>query len=279
MYKALVVGLGMGQQYKNWLEQLSFDVTTIDPDLNKNADFVTIETCLDKHNKFDLVYIGTPNYTHEPIARQLVNHTKILLIEKPGFQTHSHWMNFVKEFYQTRIMMVKNNQYRPERNIWRDMAYRSEKVCVTWQREKGIPSSPWFIDPVKSYGGVSRDLMPHMLSYFTNFTDYSNSITIKRQKEDLLNIGIDTWCIMEYTAANDKKTQWILFTDWQNESYDSASIEFIISGHSHIYDLGSLCPSEPYLDMITDCVKNVDNDNFWNEQLAQDLWIHQQLEL
>lgn len=279
MHKALVIGLGMGLQYKQWLKQLGFAVTTVDPDLDKNADFLSIESCLTKQSMFDLVYIGTPNYTHELIARQLASHTKILLIEKPGFETHTHWVNFVKEFNQTRVMMVKNNQYRPEREIWHEMAERSDKVYVVWQREKGIPSSPWFIDPAKSYGGVSRDLMPHMLSYFTNFTDYANSITTRQQKEDLLDIGIDTWCIMEYTAANDKKTEWILFTDWQNESYDSASIEFIINGHSHIYDLGALCPSEPYLDMITACIKNLDNDNFWNDQLAQDVWIHQQIEI
>lgn len=279
MPRAVVVGLGMGQQYVQWFEQLGYTVTTVDTDPSKQADHSDFEFIFDDWYRQNIIYIGTPNFTHEPIARQLASHAEILLVEKPGFKSYSNWMRFVSDFPRTGIMMVKNNQYRPETELWREMADRSDRVNVVWERADGIPSSPWFVNPKQSYGGVSRDLMPHMLSYFTNFADYSHSREVSRRKEDLVGVGVDTYCILEYTAANDKKTAWTLITNWQTDEYDSAHIEFVIDGHSHIYDLGAWCPSEPYLDMIRTCVKNIDNNKFWNEQYAQDIWIQKQIGL
>jgi hypothetical protein len=118
-----------------------------------------------------------------------------------------------------------------------------------------------------------------MLSYYTNLTLYDYGTKIHTVKEDLVGVGVDTRCVMEFVAANDKKTEWTLVTNWQTDEYDSAYIEFIIDEHSHIYDLGALCPAEPYKDMITTAIKNIDNNEFWNSQYDQDVWIHKQIGL
>ena len=110
MSKALVIGLGMGIQYVSWLQDLGFTVTTIDTDLNKKPDYTDFEFLYDEGHKQDIIYIGTPNFTHESIARQVASHAQILLIEKPGFKNYTNWMRFVSDFKSTRVMMVKNNQ-------------------------------------------------------------------------------------------------------------------------------------------------------------------------
>jgi hypothetical protein len=38
------------------------------------------------------------------------------------------------------------------------------------------------------------------------------------------------------------------------------------------------CPEEAYHNMIKDAIDNVDNDNFWQQQVRQDIWIHKQIE-
>ena len=279
MSNAVVVGLGMGVQYVSWFRDLGYTVTTVDTDASKNPDHTDFEFLYDEWHRQDIIYIGTPNYTHESIARQVASHARLLLIEKPGFKNQANWMRFVNDHHRTRVMMVKNNQYRPEVELWRDMAERSDRVNVCWERQQGIPTSAWFTNPKQSYGGVSRDLMPHMLSYYTNLTCYDYGTKIHSRKEDFVGVGVDTYCIMEFVAANDKKTAWTLVTNWQTDEYDSAYIEFIIDGHSHIYDLGALCPAEPYKDMITTAVNNIDNNEFWNSQYDQDVWIHKQIGL
>ena len=37
-------------------------------------------------------------------------------------------------------------------------------------------------------------------------------------------------------------------------------------------------PEEAYRAMIENAVNNLNNNEFWTEQLAQDLWIHRQIE-
>lgn len=279
MPRAVVIGLGMGQQYVQWFKQLGYTVTTVDTDPSKQADHTDFEFLFDNYFRQDIIYIGTPNFTHESIARQVGNHTKLLLIEKPGFKNYSNWMRFVNDYHRTRVMMVKNNQYRPETELWRDLAARSERVNVCWERQNGIPQSTWFTDLKQSYGGVSRDLMPHMLSYYTNLTLYDAGVKIHSRKEDFTGVGVDTYCILEFIAANNKKTEWTLVTNWQTDEYDSAHIEFIFNGRSHIYDLGAWCPNEPYLDMIKTAVDNIANNEFWNSQYDQDIWIQKQIGL
>jgi hypothetical protein len=44
-----------------------------------------------------------------------------------------------------------------------------------------------------------------------------------------------------------------------------------------VFQLG-LCPEDAYQRMIKDAVDNVDNNDFWQIQHDQDIWIHKQIE-
>ena len=43
------------------------------------------------------------------------------------------------------------------------------------------------------------------------------------------------------------------------------------------HELG-LCPESAYKSMVETAVKNLNNNEFWSAQFAQDIWIHEQLE-
>ena len=281
MAKALVVGLGMGQQYKNWLTDLSYDVVTVDADSSKGADFLNIASALTVHPCFNIVYIGTPNFTHESIARQVADHTRLLIVEKPGFATATAWENLVNDFPDTRIVMVKNNQFRVETSGFQELAAISEEVEVCWSRKDGIPASPWFTDKDKAFGGVGRDLMPHLLSFYTKLTNFDKGLPIHSIALDNHNTGIDDYAKLTY---NNKGVKWTCEASWKNNVEDKFYIKFIVGYKVVKFDLGDYmtafggCPAGPYINMIKTAVDNLDNDQYWQHQLYEDSWIHTQME-
>lgn len=293
MNKALVIGLGMGQQYALWLAELGYKVFTVDTNIDKGADYSDLSFAIAEHDKFDVVYIGTPNWTHEILANQVAAHSKLVLIEKPGVKLSSGWRQLVESFPETRIMMVKNNQFRPEINLFKQQAANSTTVYVRWNNANRIPHpGSWFTTRSKAFGGVSRDLMPHMLSYYCAMTDYKHGTKIKSTSsqqyklEDIHNTDygvvdkngvydVDDFCHIELKNGN---TTWILSANWKtNLDNDDSSIAFSMKGSAIRHELG-LCPGEAYKAMITKAISNLNNNEFWQEQLAQDIWIHQQIE-
>jgi hypothetical protein len=59
---------------------------------------------------------------------------------------------------------------------------------------------------------------------------------------------------------------------------EDSSIEFIMQDDSvERFELG-WCPEEAYHNMIVDAIANIANNNFWQEQLQQDFWIHERIE-
>jgi predicted dehydrogenase len=293
MKKALVVGLGMGQQYALWLTELGYSVYTVDIDPSKAASYTDVAVALGEHPQLDVVYIGTPNWTHESIARQVAPHSRLVLIEKPGVRYSGDWQQLVAAYPDTRIMMVKNNQFRPEIKLFKQQADQSERVYVRWNNANRIPHpGSWFTTKDRAFGGVSRDLMPHMLSYYCALTDYKQGVKIKAtadQRYELKDIDstdygsvnhngtydVDDFCHIEFRNGN---TTWILTANWKtNLDHDDSSISFGMKNSAVRHALG-LCPGDAYKNMITQAVDNLDNNSFWLEQLEQDVWIHQQLE-
>jgi predicted dehydrogenase len=291
--KALVIGLGMGQQYRDWLSELGYAVFSCDIDPAKKADYQNISDAVSQHVKFDIIYIGTPNHTHELIAHNVVHHTKLLLIEKPGFVDSTAWRNLIKTNPDTRIMMIKNNQYRLEISKFKQLADASERVYVRWNNANRIPHpGSWFTTRSKSFGGVSRDLMPHMLSYYCALTNYSTGVRLfakATQRYELKDIqdtdygsvnhsgvyDVDDFCELEFKNGN---TTWILTANWKtNLDHDDSSISFVTADGVHRHELG-LCPKEAYQTMIETAMSNLNNNAFWQDQLEQDLWIHKQIE-
>ena len=165
--KCLVIGMGIGQLYKSVLEAAGHQVVTVDADANKKAEFVSVESALTAYSAFDTAHICTPNFTHEAIARQVAGAAAIVFIEKPGLKSSGAWESLVKDFPNTRFMMVKNNQWRSNIDDLVGLAKQSKKISINWINNDRVPSpGSWFTTKELAFGGVSRDLMPHLLSLF-----------------------------------------------------------------------------------------------------------------
>ena len=280
MDKALVIGLGMGQQYASWLKSLNYKVYTVDVDASKAADYTDVAVALKDHPVVDIVYIGTPNWTHEPIAKQVAPHSRLVVIEKPGVQYSSNWQQLTTAYPSTRIMMVRNNQFRTEMSGFQKLAKLSKQVNICWSRKDGVPGAPWFIDKSKAFGGVSRDLMPHLLSIYTALTNYKNGNKLYAYSEDKNNTGIDDFCEIEFS----NNAKWILTASWKNNNDNEFYIEFDLGIEVVRFELGDYmtafggCPAGPYMSMLKIAMENLNNTEYWQEQLEQDLWIHKQIE-
>lgn len=288
--RSLIIGMGIGQLYQSVFSSLGYEVDTVDSNPEKNATFRSADDVI---GPYDIAVICTPNFTHELIARTIANKCKIVLIEKPGVQDSKCWFCLVEDFPNTRFMMVKNNQYRSEIENFRRLADQSERVYVRWNNANRIPHpGSWFTTKELAFGGVSRDLIPHMLSYYCELTDFENGIKDKataRQNYELKDIDstdygtvnkdgtydVDDFCMFEFKNGN---TTWILSASWRtNLDHDDSSISFGMKNSAIRHELG-LCPESAYKKMVETAIKNLDNDAFWNKQFTQDMWIHEQIE-
>jgi predicted dehydrogenase len=291
--KTLIVGMGFGNAvYVPVYQQLGFEIVTVDS--TKSANFSKIEDALQEHEHFDTVHICTPNYTHEVIARTVALNSSIVFVEKPGVENHAAWANLVKEFIETtRFVMVKNNQYRQEIERFKYLLAESTKVTLNWTNRNRIPNpGSWFTTKELAFGGVSRDLMPHMLSYFTVLTDYFSSSKqhVTADQNYTLDIidstdygivdpqgiyNVDDQCSFNFIDA--EGVNWNMLASWKNNKLDDSSISFVLrSGEIVKFELG-LCPQSAYETMIITALDNLHNDKFWKDQYEQDMWIHRQI--
>lgn len=289
MSKALIIGLGFGQAvYLPVLTQLGYEVVTVDMDTSKGADFTDIEDAIRVHGNFDTVNICTPNFTHIELARKVATVSKIVFVEKPGVVNSEAWRWLCSDYPQTRFMMVKNNQYRDTIAQFKKLAVKSHTVNVVWNNKNRIPNpGSWFTTKELAFGGVSRDLIPHMLSYYVSLTDYTTGNKLygnaiqRYELKDLIDTdygsvnhdgtyNVDDFCEFEFKNGD---TTWILTANWKDNKADDVYISF----DDAKFPLG-LCPESAYKTMIENAVTNLNNDMFWKEQLQQDLWIHRQIE-
>jgi predicted dehydrogenase len=290
--KSLIIGMGFGNAvYRPVLEQMGSMVVTVDP--VKPADFKSVEEAISEHKHFDTVNICTPNFTHELLARTVAPNADIVFVEKPGVQDSKCWRCLVEDFPKTRFMMVKNNQYRADIKQFKNLADQSDTVYIRWNNANRIPSpGSWFTTKELAFGGVSRDLIPHMLSYYCELTDFTKGSkldAVSMQNYLLSDItstdygtinpdgvyDVDDFCKLEFKNGN---TTWVLSANWKtNLDHDDSSIAFSMKNSAVRHALG-LCPESAYKKMIETAVSNLNNDDFWNKQLTQDLWIHEQIE-
>ena len=291
MKKALIIGMGFGRAvYKPVLEELGYQVITVDP--IQPADFLTVEAAIDAHEHFDTVNICTPNFTHELLARTVAPHADLVFVEKPGVKDHYAWRQMVIDNPTTRFMMVKNNQYRDTIAQFKLLADQSHTVRLVWNNKNRIPNpGSWFTTKERAFGGVSRDLIPHMLSYYVALTDYDKgnklyATVVQRHSLDTVDdtdygtvnkngvYDVDDFCEFEFKNGD---TTWVLTANWKDDKADDVYISFDMKNSAAKFVLG-LCPEEAYKAMIENAVNNLNNNEFWKEQLAQDIWIHKQIE-
>ena len=114
--KALIVGTGFGNLYKNIYENMGWQVTTVDI-LDPNADYNNPQHVVEGGtghggHYFNTCHITTPNWTHLELAYLYAGHCDIMFVEKPGVFNQQQWVKLLGDHSDTRIMMTKNNQYR-----------------------------------------------------------------------------------------------------------------------------------------------------------------------
>lgn len=293
--KSIVIGMGIGGLYKAVLESDGNTVVTVDTDPAKGADFTSVQDAIEEHKFFDTAHVCTPNFTHDAVASEIAPHARIVFVEKPGSKSKKDWCDLVKQFPSTRFMMVKNNQWRSNFAELKEKADASHTVRLNWINKNRVPNpGSWFTTKSLSFGGVSRDLMPHLLSWVSGFEpgkyksldiDFKGS-TQRWLLEDLIdsdygtvnpNGTYDVDDRAELTLTSDSK-KYKLIADWKSNTEDDISLNFDFDdGTSYRYELG-LCPEDAYLNMINMCFKNLNNEDFWDIQLVNDLWIHELLE-
>ena len=294
MKTSLIVGMGIGNLYATVLQNLGHGVITVDSDPAKGADFQSVDAAIVACHMFDTVHICTPNFTHFDIATKVAKCSSMIFIEKPGVSTSNIWETLVKTFPYTRFMMVKNNQWRSNIKDLVKLTQESKSVEIRWHNKDRVPNpGTWFTTKKLAFGGVSRDLMPHLLSLFMVLEPYyktSRQITsIAMQNwllEDVSNTDygtvnvngvydVDDSCRLEYVCNN---RTWILDANWRTLNEDDRAIIFTMPDDSQVRIELGLCPEEAYQTMINDAILGHHEAIFWNKQLTQDLWIHQQIE-
>lgn len=283
--KALIVGLGFGKVlYGNIYKILEWEVTTVDLH-NSAADYRSI-TDIPPGVEFDIAHICTPNHTHYQLAAEAAPISKIVMVEKPGVRSSSEWQQLLDQFPHTRFMMTKNNQYRFDLADLQSGAADADVIDIVWSNRNRIPNpGSWFTNKELAFGGVSRDLMPHLLSIYqmlnANWRTDPVVFSQTRQNWNLDNIvnsdygtvsadgvyNVDDYCVIQFGG-------YTLTADWASKTPDKIGV---YSGDKSIYQLG-LCPESAYRRMILTATAYADYDLFWEQQKEMDLWIHQQLE-
>jgi len=289
--RSLVIGMGIGNLYKDVLTKLGHRVVTVDRDISKGADFDSVDKALLIHGLFDTAHICTPNFTHFEIAARISPHSKIVFIEKPGVATSDTWTKLVTEFRQTRFIMVKNNMWRNNIAELVELASKARTVKINWIRKNCIPSpGSWFTTKKLAFGGVSRDLMPHLLSLYVamnpnwkreNVSGQTAMQCWKLKDIDSTDYGVvdpngtynvDDMCVINFG------NKWQCAANWRSIDKEDSSITFVMPDNTiEQFDLG-WCPEEAYHNMIVDAVDNMDTPEFWLKQYAIDTWIHERIE-
>jgi predicted dehydrogenase len=289
--KTLVIGLGMGQLYVKVLKELGHEVITVDPDRKKNADYNSLHAALRTTEKFGAAFICTPNSTHSNLAKLVADHCRILFVEKPGLKSTLRWEFLQQSHPNTRILMIKNNMWRTVEEEMRIRIDDAEEIHINWINRNRVPApGSWFTDKKLSFGGVSKDLMPHLLSIFLKFNpdkfkDFKILSSSKKQNWKLNDLtdteygsinldgvyNVDDWNQIVLTDNNKK---YVLTADWRNMNKDDRAIHCYKRGELiKSFELG-LCPESAYAAMIQDVFNNIKNEEFWNQHKQYDVWIH-----
>jgi len=288
--RSLVIGMGIGQLYKTVLEKLGHEVVTVDLDPSK-AEFTDIKLAINKYSWFETAHICTPNFTHKEIAEQVAPYARIVFIEKPGLKNSEEWTNLIKVRPFTRFMMVKNNMWRDNIAELVESARKAKTVKIRWIRKNCIPSpGSWFTNKELAFGGVSRDLMPHLLSLYVAMNSDWKHENISGQTAlmcwELKDIesteygtvnpsgtyDVDDMCVINFGS------KWRCAANWRSMDEEDSSISFVMPDNKiERFELG-WCPEEAYHNMIVDAITNIDNSEFWLKQYAIDTWIHERIE-
>ena len=292
--KTLIVGLGFGQLYKKIYESMGAEIITVDSEQSTNPNFVELTTAIEAHPEFDTAHICTPNKTHFALAKKLSGHANIVFVEKPGVKSVAQWTALTHD-KQTKYVMTKNNQYRDNIGEMANLGQKMSSIDLNWKNKNRIPSpGTWFTNKDLAFGGVSRDLLPHMLSllFVLAPNDYESYNIIDKKIEQRYRLedctdtdygkvkedgvyDVDDSAYLKLVGPNNIIK---VNTAWRTDEEDDIAVHMYKGDIKfRSFSLG-LCPEEAYKKMIGNHVKNLNNEEFWKEQNKQDLFIHKILE-
>jgi predicted dehydrogenase len=250
-----------------------------------------LSTALSAHPVLDAVFICTPNHTHDSIAQTGASHSGIVFVEKPGVLNSKRWQSLQLTYPNTKFIMIKNNMWRTVEEEMRIRIDDAEEIHINWINRNRVPApGSWFTTKKLSFGGVSRDLMPHLLSMFiwlnpNTYSQYQIVSSNRKQNWKLSDLtdteygsvnldgtyDVDDWA--EIVFNNGIKT-FKLTADWRSMDKDDRALhcykkEKLIKS----FELG-LCPESAYAAMIQDVFNNINHKEFWNHHKEYDVWIH-----
>lgn len=305
MKKVLIIGLGIGNLYKKILTEHNgkdkFEVITLDSSPSKHPDYLTLKDVKKDHTKFDLAIICCPNHYHEEYVLGLKNENmaKNILVEKPGLKDFATWALYSCAVDPNKLIMVKNNLYRTRtlediKRTIKDNFQQISEIKIDWLNKDRIPKpGSWFTNKELSWGGVSRDLMPHLLSIYYALFESTNDPTIQWsirnysmndiegseygdvQKEDPV-YNVDDYASITFDTEIRKKIIPVkLDACWKGAKESKIGVTIIINDQPIFYDFG-LCPEDAYYKMIEDTLNMTSKQ--YNKHKIIDSWIHQILD-
>jgi predicted dehydrogenase len=285
--KTLIVGMGFGKAvYGNIYKKLGWDITYIDIS-HPDAHFKTISDAIEGNDDcyWDTCHITTPNHTHYELADTCALYSHIVFVEKPGVANAEQWTKLLDDHPDTRIMMVKNNQYR-NKIIHTHVNKETSVVKIHWICADRVPNpGSWFTNTKLAFGGVSRDLMPHLLSIYQainpQWKDSNITYSASQQFWTLDDLARSDYGTVDSNGIYDvddfailRYNQYELCTNWRSANED----DFALYIDDERIELGPLCPEIAYERMITSANKHYNDPTFWEIEREKDIWIHQQIQ-
>lgn len=166
--RILIIGLGIGQVYLEQARKRNWETVTVDVNPDAGADF---QNLADVTGEFDLAVIAVPNFLHYPLAEMCAKFCRSIIVEKPGFRTFAEFDELRTKYPGTFISIAKNNVYRKRLPVYFENIAahwdQIKKIEFLWYSKNRIPHpGGWFTDKSKSWGGVSRDLTPHLINEY-----------------------------------------------------------------------------------------------------------------
>jgi predicted dehydrogenase len=265
----VIVGLGIGSVHLEQAIKLNlFDnIITIDNDPSKNPTYSDIgfnqflESQENPH--FNMVIICLPNFLHRRYIDLLAPYSEVIIVEKPGLSSVEEWNTVLEEFPDTRIVMAKNNMFRNTIERWREEYNKSSIINCIWLNKNRVPfPGGWFTNKEKAWGGVSYDLLPHLIHiaisagsgkisdpiYSTRFQKW-NMADVQDTEYGVVNqnnpiYNVDDHCRISF-MVDDKKINCVAAWKSDRIENDKAEIQFIQEEHNIIIEQG-LCPNAAY---------------------------------
>lgn len=279
---ALIIGLNIGSVYQQELISRGWSVETLDIDKSKSPTYCDIKNV---QKKFDVAIICCPNFLHEFYIHECSKFiTNTIIVEKPGVEDKYKW-DLIKKEYHQKIFMVKNNYYRKQNNNIKNIitTNKIQQIDINWTNKNRIPFPGfWFTNKEKSFGGVSRDLLPHLLHFSCSIFCEKYIKVISSKKHQYWNI--DSITSTDYGVINKKDPIYNvddhckvilsynnipinITCSWKDiDSTENRNIIITLDDNSKfIYDFG-LCPAVCYGDMVEHMIKIEKNSSEYETQ-------------